>query len=89
MGYTWDPIARVYKVRTQASSSSIRHLEDGDDDDNEDDENEEENDDYDTHLMEDDQQVDDHGDWLGVTPGQKTFDNQGWGEWQHTGWTSQ
>lgn len=53
MGYIRDPIKRVYKVRTQASSSSIQHLED--DDDDEADENEEGNDDDDTHPMEDDQ----------------------------------
>lgn len=36
--------------------------------------------------MEHDQQVTDHGDWLGPTPGQHTSDNQGWGEWRYTGW---
>lgn len=64
-------------------------MEDDDDDDDEADENEEENDDGDTHSMEDDQQADDHGDWLGVTPGQNPSDNQGRGEWKHIGWTSQ
>lgn len=88
MGYTWDPTVRIYKIRTQASSSNIQHLEDDDnddDDDDEDDEDEEENNDDDTHPMEHDQQVTDHGDWLGATPGPKPSDNQGWGEWQHTG----
>lgn len=86
MGYTWDLIARVYKVRTQASSSNIQHLEE---DDDEDDENEEENNEDDTHPMEYDQQVDDHGDSLGATPRQNPSDNQGRGEWQHTDWTNQ
>ena len=67
MGYTWDPTTRIYKIRKQASSSNIQHLED--DDDDEDDEDEEENNDDDTQPMEYDQQVIDHGDWLGVTPG--------------------
>lgn len=60
-----------------------------DDDDDKDDENEEENNDADTHPIKDDQQVTDHGDWLGATPGQNPSDNQGWGERQHTEWTNQ
>lgn len=38
--------------------------------------------------MEHNHQVTHHGDWLGPTPGQHPSDNQGWGEWQHTGWTN-
>lgn len=60
-----------------------------DDDDDEADENEEDNNDDNTHPMEDDQQFDGHGDWLGDTLRQHPSDNQGWGKWQYTGWTSQ
>ncbi|XP_050918859.1 uncharacterized protein LOC127136324 [Lathyrus oleraceus] len=90
MGYTWDPTTRIYKIRKQVSSYSIRHLEDDDDDeDDEDDEDGEENNNDETQPMEHDQQVTDHGDWLGATPGQNPSDSQGRGKWQHTGSTSQ
>jgi hypothetical protein len=63
--------------------------DDNDDEEDEDDENEEENNDDNSQPMEHDQQVTDHGDWLGATPGQNPSDDQGWGEWQHTVWTNQ
>lgn len=91
MGYTWDPTSQMYKTRIPIPGSNTQHLEDdGDDDDDEDDEDDEdkeENNDDDSQPMEHDQQVTDHGDWLGTTPGQNPPDNQGWGEWKHTGWT--
>lgn len=69
MGYTWDPTVRIYKTRKPIPSSNTQHLEDDDDEDDEDDEDEEENNDNDSQPMEHDQQVTDHGDWLGATPG--------------------
>lgn len=96
MGYTWDRTTRLYKTRKPVPDSNTRHLEDDyddeDDDDeedeDEDDEYEEENNDDNSQPMEHDQQVTDHGDWLGTTPGQHPSDNQGWGERKHTGWTN-
>lgn len=58
--------------------------DDGDDDDDEeeeeedeDGEDEEENNEDNSQPMEHDHQVTEHGDWLGPTPGQHPFNNQG------------
>ncbi|XP_050915082.1 uncharacterized protein LOC127130047 [Lathyrus oleraceus] len=67
------------------------YIEDGDDDDDDEDEEfeeEKENNEVHSQPMEHDHQVTDHGDWLGPIPGQHLSNNQGWGEWQHIGWTN-
>lgn len=83
MSYTWDPITRLYKTHKPVPGSNTQHFGDNDDDDDdndeddEDDEEEKENNNDDSQPMEHDQQVTDHGDWLGVTLGQNPSDNQG------------
>lgn len=91
MGYTWDRAARLYKTRQPVPGTNDRLVEEceDDDDDYEDEEGEEEkeNNEDNSQPMEHDHQVNDHCDWLGPTPVQHPSNNQGWGEWQHTGWT--
>ncbi|KAI5418039.1 hypothetical protein KIW84_042615 [Lathyrus oleraceus] len=92
MGYTWDRTRQLYKTHKPVPGTNARPVEeyddDDDDDEDEDGEDEDENNEDTSQPMEHDQQVTDHGDWLGPTPEQHPSNNQGWGEWQHTGWTS-
>lgn len=84
MGYTWDRSARVYKTRQPILGTNARLVEDIEDDEDEEGEEEEANNEVHSQPMENDHQVTDHGDWLGPTPGQHSFVNQGWGESKHT-----